>query len=294
MIVSASRRTDIPAFYGQWLTARLRAGEAWVRNPYNRKLLRVDLRPEAVDGIVLWSKNPAPMLPLPSELEPYPYYFQFTLNPYGPPLEPGLPDAGRRVETFRELSRRLGRHRVVWRYDPVILSPRTPAQYHLEQFGRLAGALSGHTDRCVISFMDPYAKIRRRLSPYAVREASPEETAFLARGFAGIAGRLGLCLSACCEPGLPADCGVSSGRCVDAELLGRIAGRPLNAPPDRGGRPGCGCARSVDIGAYDTCGHGCLYCYANASPARVRRNMESHDPGAAALAGAGRDGRIPE
>jgi hypothetical protein len=190
LIVSASRRTDIPAFYGQWLAALLRAGEAWVLNPYNRKLVRVDLRPEAVDGIVLWTKNIAPFLPPPSELEPYPYYVQFTLNPYGPPFEPGLPDLERRIGAFRELSRRLGRFRVVWRYDPVVLSPRTPVQYHLEQFGRLAGALCGYTDKCIISFMAPSATISRRTAPHGIREADGGEARAVARGFANIAARI--------------------------------------------------------------------------------------------------------
>ncbi|NLG37120.1 MAG: DUF1848 domain-containing protein [Clostridiales bacterium] len=286
MIVSASRRTDIPALYAAWFAARLRDGEALVRQPYRpRSVVRVDLSAQAVDGVVLWTKNAAPFLPVLTALAPRPFYFQFTLNPYGAPLEPGLPELAERIDTFRELSSRIGRHRVVWRYDPVVLSERTPPDYHLEQFDRLVRELCAYTDKCVISFLDTYARNRRALAQHRLREASADEMNAVASGFAAIARERGLSVECCCEAGLTADSGVLPGRCIDAALLSRIAGRPLTVPRDSGQRPGCGCARSVDIGAYGTCGHGCVYCYANGSAERVRRNLAAHDPESPLLTG---------
>lgn len=283
MIISASRRTDIPAFYPRWLINRLEAGEALVRSPFNsRKLSRVILNPETVDCMVLWSKNPRPLFPYLSRI-PYPFYIQFTLNPYGPPLEPDLPTLDRRIETFRELSRMVGRHRIIWRYDPIVLSPATSCTYHLDQFDRLSRRLAPYTEKCIISFMDDYAKIRRPLSPLSVREAGPDEMESIARGFAALAAEQDLIVESCCEPAM-ADWGIRPGRCIDDVLIGRILGRPLAIPPDRGQRKACGCVESIDIGAYDTCGYGCLYCYANRTK-QAENNRTRHDPASPLLIG---------
>lgn len=286
MIVSASRRTDIPAFYAAWFAARLRDGEVLVRQPYRpRSVIRVDLSADAVDGVVLWTKNATPFLPVLPALAPRPFYFQFTLNPYGPPLEPGLPELAARIDTFRELSGRIGRHRVIWRYDPVVLSERTPPGYHLEQFDRLSRELCAYTDKCVMSFLDTYARNRRALIQHRLRGATADEMHEVASGFAAIARGRGLIVESCCEALLSPGSGVLPGRCIDAALLSRIAGKPLAVPRDTGQRPGCGCARSVDIGAYGTCGHGCVYCYANGSAERVRRRRAAHDPESPLLTG---------
>ena len=186
MIISASRRTDIPACYGQWMMARLRAGEVLVPNPYNAsRISRVALSPGNVDCIVFWTKNAAPMLPLLDELDAlgYKYYFEYTVTGYGSALEPGLPEKERTVDTFLRLSERLGPEGVDWRFDPVLLTSSITPAWQLERFGALCRALHGATRRCVFSFADPYPGIRPSIAPL-------EETQMrlLAKGFADIAG----------------------------------------------------------------------------------------------------------
>ena len=197
MIISASRRTDIPACYGQWMMARLRAGEVLVPNPYNAsRISRVALSPGNVDCIVFWTKNAAPMLPLLDELDAlgYKYYFEYTVTGYGSALEPGLPEKARTVDTFLRLSERLGPEGVDWRFDPVLLTSSITPAWQLERFGALCRALHGATRRCVFSFADPYPGIRSSIAPL-------EETQMrlLAKGFADIAGEYGLPLYTCAE-----------------------------------------------------------------------------------------------
>ena len=156
MIISASRRTDIPAFYSEWLLNRLKEGYALVANPRNAlRFSRVSLNPQTVDCLVFWTKNPAPMLPKLDEITAmgYPFYFQFTLTPYGQDIEQNLPDKKTLLQTFQALSRLLGAKRVIWRYDPVILTAQMNIEYHLQCFETFASALEGYTHRCIFSFL---------------------------------------------------------------------------------------------------------------------------------------------
>ena len=265
MIVSASRRTDLPAFYSEWLMERLRAGFVDVRNPRNpAQTRRVSLLAEDVDCFVFWTKDPAPMLPLLPELDRmgHRYYFQFTLTPYGKTLEPGLRDKAALLETFRELAAHVGRERVVWRYDPIVLNGVYDLAFHRERFAAYAARLAGCTEQATISFVDRYAKLARAYQRGLLREILPEEQAELCGSFAATAAREGLRLAACCEAGLE-PYGVAQAHCIDRELAERLCGGPVSAAPDKNQRPGCGCAASVDIGSYGKCGHGCIYCYAN-------------------------------
>lgn len=268
MIVSASRRTDIPAFYSGWLLRRLAEGYALVRNPLRpHQVSRVNLSPEAVSGLVLWTKNPAPMLDRLEALREYSYYFQYTLNAYGEDMEPGLPPLSKRIDTFRALSERIGPERVIWRYDPILLSVRYGAQHHIDTFGNLAHALRGCTERCTVSFLDFYRKIAPAVKRLSIRPVSDNEKAAIARGLVKIAEEHNLRLAACAEDvSLP---GIGRAACVDAQLLGLIGGVPIPYRKDKNQRPACGCAESVDIGAYDTCAYRCAYCYASRPGARA-------------------------
>jgi len=278
VIVSASRRTDIPACYTDWFLLRIAEGYALVRNPMNvHQIRRVDLTTAAVDGFVFWTKNPAPMLDKLDALSAYAYYFQFTLNPYGPDVEPGLPPLEARLDTFRRLSTLIGKERMVWRYDPILITPKYDMRFHTEQFDLLARSLMGYTELCTISFLDFYPKIAAAVRELAVVEPLPEQKRELAGCLAEIAAAYGLRINACAEDMDFTDVGVGRARCVDADRLSRIAGRSIKAGKDRNQRPACGCAASVDIGAYDTCPHGCRYCYANHSPKIIRRNRDMYD-----------------
>ena len=243
MIISASRRTDIPAFYWEWFQKRLQEQYVLVRNPLNlHQVSRISLRPEVVDGLVFWTKNPEPMLKQLSVLDAYAYYFQFTLNAYAADVEAALPPLAVRIEIFRQLAQKTGAERMIWRYDPILLSARYDLQYHAVVFEELAAQLAGSTKKCIISFLDYYPKIKA-----------------------------GLQLETCAEAIELADLGIGHASCIDAELLGRVGGCRLDTVKDKNQRGECGCAASIDIGAYNTCLHGCIYCYANDSRRQLQQ-----------------------
>ncbi|WP_457791248.1 DUF1848 domain-containing protein [Anaeromassilibacillus sp. SJQ-5] len=281
MILSASRRTDIPAFYGNWLMNRLRAGFLLVRNPRNpRQVSRIDLSPENVDCIVFWTKNPAPFLSRLSELDArgIPYYFQFTLTPYGPELEPGLPDKSAVADIFRRLADRLGTHRVLWRFDPILLNADWDVPRILDAFARLCRRLAGYTEQCTISFLDVYAKVRPAVRSGRIRPPQPDDMAALANTIGAIGGEAGLDVRACCEEMDWRPFGIRPASCISRERVERVCGCPIQAKLHNGQRPHCGCVDSVDIGAYDTCRNGCVYCYANAGGGAVAAACARHDP----------------
>ncbi|MCF8382367.1 MAG: DUF1848 domain-containing protein [Chlorobium sp.] len=273
MIISASRRTDIPAFYGRWLLNRLKAGEVMVRNPMQSKQVsRIILKPEHIDALVFWTKNPEPFLPILPEIDAMGYsgYFLFTLTPYDLRLEPGVPPVEERIRVFRKLSALAGRERVVWRYDPVILTETMGAAWHASSFAILAEALAGYTERCIISFLDDYRKIRNRMRDIGYVNIGKEEMADIAGRFAGTAKSFDIALFTCSQDIDLSHCGIRHSSCVDVELIGRISGRSRGGNgKDRSQRRACGCAESRDIGSYDTCMHGCLYCYAVSNPQKV-------------------------
>ncbi len=287
MIISASRRTDIPTYYSEWFFNRLREGDVLVRNPMNaRQISRISLSPEAMDGIVFWTKNPVPMLSRLGELEPYPYYFQFTLTAYGRDVEPNLPGKnGVLIPAFQELSRMAGRERVVWRYDPIFLSDRYTVEYHCRYFRVLAAKLGEYTEKCTVSFLDFYRSTARNMRSLHIREMTAAQQREMMERFSEIAGEYGLYIDTCSEAISLEDLGISHASCVDRERLERIGGYRLKVGRDRNQRKECGCAASVDIGAYDTCGNGCLYCYATDSPPRAAERVRAHRPDSPILFG---------
>jgi hypothetical protein len=261
MIISASRRTDIPACYSGWFFNRLEAGFVHVRNPVNPSQVReISLRPGDVDGFVFWSKNPAPMLGRLRELAAYRYYFQFTLTPYGRDIEPSLPDKPSLVETFQRLASVIGPERVVWRYDPILINPVYTVEKHIDEFGRLAAALIGHTTKCTISFIDLYRNTTANAAKLNLTELDGGLKTRLAQAFARIAAENGMALATCAEEIDLSACGIGHARCVDAGLFNALWGLNIPERKDRNQRKACRCTQSVDIGAYNTCPAGCLYC----------------------------------
>jgi hypothetical protein len=266
LIFSASRRTDIPAFYGEWFLGRLRAGEIMSRNPVNpRQITRFIFTPGDIEGIVFWTKDPRNFMKYLDEVDSmgYRYYFQFTVTAYGKDMEPGIDKEGI-PGAFIRLSERIGSDRVIWRYDPILVNQRYSVGFHAEHFGRLAEKLHRYTEKCVISFVDPYGFLAEDFRDYDISEPSAREIEELAAGIRGIAGSLspGLTVASCCEGGGLARYGIGGNKCIDDELIARISGRPGKYKKDPSQRRGCGCTASRDIGAYHTCPHGCRYCYA--------------------------------
>ena len=279
MILSASRRTDIPAYYSDWFFNRVREGYALVRNPMNAKQIRrIDLRPEAVEGIVFWTKNPTPMLNKLPRLKEYMYYFQFTLNAYDREVEEGIPSKESIViPAFQRLSDRIGPDRVIWRYDPIFLNARYSFEAHIRNFENLARHLSPYTRKCVISFMDLYRKTEKNMADFDIQQMIAQTQRNLAKRLAEIAQAHGLKLETCAEQMDLEQYGVGHARCIDDRLLEKLLRRPLKVRKDRNQRRECGCVESVDIGAYNTCQGGCRYCYANSSAKAVRANLERHN-----------------
>lgn len=283
MIISASRRTDIPAFYSEWFYNRIREGFVLVPNPFNPKMLsRVSLDPAVVDCIVFWTKNPAPMLRKLDRLENYKYYFQFTLNPYGSEIENRLPSLRKRIETFKRLSEKIGREKVLWRYDPILTNEKYTVSFHREAFARIAEALKDHTEKCMLGFIDHYSHIRQAVGKFHIQPLQTEEIREMAVSFRETASRHSLVLDTCTVKVDLSHLDIRAGLCVDKELVERLTGYPISARKDKNQRAVCHCIESIDIGTYESCLNGCIYCYAikgNYNTAESnRRRHDRHSP----------------
>ncbi len=285
-VISASRRTDIPAFYSSWFMNRIRAGFCHWLNPYFQRVHRASLAPEDVIALVFWTRNPAPLLRHLPELDArgYRYIFQYTVVGYGRPLETHNPSLQSALRTFRTVAERIGPERVVWRYDPIVISSDTPPEYHVQQFEAIARALAGYTQRCKYSFVDLYSKTRRNLAQLTQThgitfyELAPAERCLLLAQLADVAQTYGIALQSCCEADHEAIPAIQAGGCIDLNDLRAITGDSTLDLKPRPTRALCNCAESTDIGAYDMCLFGCTYCYATrARPAALERHA-MHDP----------------
>ncbi len=288
MIISASYRTDIPAFYGRWFLNRLAAGHCRVANPWNRVETTVSLAKGDVDGFVFWTRNLEPFLAcLDATQIIAPFYIQHTTTGYPRVLETRVVAEERAIASMRSAAARFGPSSVVWRYDPVLITDLTPPKWHIATFQRLAAALESSVDEVVVSAAHIYAKTRRNLDRAAAehgfswRDPEAEEKTALFAQMAEIAAGHGMALTLCSQPEY-APAGVLPARCIDVDRLSDIAERPIRAAV-KGNRPGCACHVSRDIGAYDTCPHGCVYCYAVRDNAAARRRHRAHNPDAALL-----------
>lgn len=287
MILSVSRRTDVPNYYSDWFINRLKEGFLYVRNPMNtHQISRINLSPEVIDCIVFWTKNPANMLGKLEYLQDYAYYFQFTLTGYGRDIEPNLPDKRKElIPAFQKLSEKIGKEKVIWRYDPILLSDKYTADYHLRAFEEIAGNLAGYTEKAVISFVDLYEKTWRNTRGLGIRLATEKEMMGLAAEMARIASKYNLEIESCAEQWDFQKVGIQRGSCIDKKLIERIIGCRLTGQKDKNQRKECGCFESVEVGAYNTCLNGCRYCYANFSDEKVKENIKLYSQDAPLLCG---------
>jgi len=296
VIITASRRTDIPAFYSEWFMKRVSDGYFININPFNaNQHRRISLAPNDVDIFLFITKNPSPIMPYLPELDcrGYHYYFHYTLNDYPTFIEPQVSDLRFRIETFQRLSEQLGPGKVVWRYDPILVSQKTDVDYHLERFHRLAEALKGYTDQVIISLLQIYPKVRKRLWQLQAiaglkvidirEERYRDDLERLLTGLAEIARSNKLMIVSCAEILDIEKYGINPGSCVDGERIAAILGRRLQVKRDRSQRPRCRCLQAVDMGTYDMCQFHCCYCYANRSEQAVKRKTARFCPEAPVL-----------
>ncbi|HEY3364443.1 MAG TPA: DUF1848 domain-containing protein [Symbiobacteriaceae bacterium] len=284
MIISASYKTDIPAFYGEWFMNRLQAGYCKMVNPYGRQVYRVSLTRPDVDGFVFWSKNIGPFLPHLPQIRSlgYPFVLQYSLTGYPRALESAVPSPEQSVHYLKRVADQYGPRAVVWRYDPILFTAMTPLDFHRRNFASLARQLSGTTDEVVVSFAHIYKKTRRNLEVAASTcgftwdDPGDDVKLQLAAELVEVARTHGMRLTTCsqsqyCVPG------AGEARCVDAQRMSAVAGYSIVAK-QQGNRPDCRCDLSRDIGEYDTCTQGCVYCYAVQNRRLAQLRYRQHDP----------------
>lgn len=266
MIISISRRTDIPAFFSEWFYNRIEDGYFMVRNPMNyHQVSKVVVTPQNAECLVFWTKNPSSeFINNLSKLDRkgFNYYFQFTISSYAQDIEKSVPRKTEIIEKFQKLSNQIGKEKVIWRYDPIILNEKYNFDYHIKYFDYIANKLSGYTEKVIISFVDCYSKIKTRLQENDITELTQEQMRELAVALKQIADKYYLKIESCSEKIDFDDINIPHGHCIDGELINRICQKNFVFKKDKSQREECGCVTSIDIGSYNTCRHNCAYCYA--------------------------------
>lgn len=292
MIINTGNRTDIPGYYSEWFYRRIEEGRVMVRNPYYpEQVIEYRLNPKVVDCICFCTKNPGPMLSGLHKIKAYGKCFYVTITPYGKEIEPFVPHKEKVLEDFCILSDQVGKEAVSWRYDPVFIWDKYSALFHLKAFAKMVERLKGKTERCVISFIDLYEKTKWNFPAASV--VSKEDTIFLIKEMVTIAGENGMRVYPCGEGHYLSEYGADCSGCMSKEVIERAIGQSLFVPKGKKpAREGCTCLLGSDIGMYNTCGHGCLYCYANYDRKCVESNMARHDAASPLLIGNIREGDV--
>ena len=284
MIINTGCRTDIPAFYAKWLMNRIQEGYVLVRNPYNpNQVTKYNLSPEVVDCLAFCTKNPGPMLTYLDELDIYKQYWFVTITPYGKDIEPNVPDKKKVMESFKKLSNHIGVDSIGWRYDPIFIGDGFDVNKHITCFGNMAKELKGYTHNCTISFLDLYEKVKRNAPN--INPPTKEEQIEMAKAFRKIGKENNMVIHACCEKTYLSQYGLQCNGCMSQEIVEKAINNTLHPPKRKNLRQGCNCLMGNDIGAYNTCGHLCKYCYANANKQFVIENMKKHDDNSPFLIG---------
>ena len=279
MILSVSRRTDIPNYYAEWFINRLHEGFLYVKNPMNvHQISKIQITPEVIDCIVFWTKNPVGIMKYLGELKDYLYYFQFTLTGYGTDIEKNIPDKKTvMIPRFQELAAQIGKERVIWRYDPIMFTDRYTEEYHIRAFCQIAESLRGYTEKCVISFVDTYRKNKIFLSETVDNNKSKEVLTAFAAKLQRIAEKNKMQMASCSEEIDLSSCGITHNCCIDKELIERLTGGQLKIKKDKNQRLACGCVESIEVGTYNTCANGCAYCYATYDIHSMEDNHKQYD-----------------
>lgn len=283
MIISVSRRTDISAFYGEWFMNRLKEGFVCVRNPFNKNMIsKISLNKDIVDCFVFWTKDACNFIKYLPQIDEmgYKYYFQFTVTPYDKIIEPNLREKNQIIKTFIELSKAIGKEKVIWRYDPILLTKEITIQWHIKKFEEMCKQIANFTDTVIISFLDEYKKLNKS----KFKSPNTQEMLTIGEEFSKIAKKYNLKIKTCAEEIVFTN-GIESASCIDKDLIEKICGHKLNVKKDTTQRQNCLCVQSVDIGEYDTCAHFCEYCYANNNCKVIKEKLSKHNSNSPLLVG---------
>ena len=284
MILNTGLRTDIPGFFSEWFYNRIDDGFVYVRNPYAKnQIYSYRLDPELIDCIIFCTKNPRPMLENIEKIDKFNQYWHITITPYEKEIEPNVPPINDVLESFKYLSKKLGKENVTLRYDPIFINEKYTLEKHIESFEYIINSLSGYTTEAIISFIDLYEKTKRNF-PKA-REVTKDERLKLGEEFAQIGKKNNITIKTCVEGSELDKFGIDSSGCMTKEVIERAINKNLNVPKQKARNGECYCLLNNDIGEYNTCDHGCLYCYANSNKRLVKRNLKLHDPKSPILIG---------
>lgn len=284
MILNTGLRTDIPGFFSEWFYNRIDDGFVYVRNPYAKnQIYSYRLDPELIDCIIFCTKNPKPMFENLEKIDKFNQYWHITITPYEKEIEPNVPPMNDVLESFKYLSKKLGKENVTLRYDPIFINEKYTLEKHIESFEYIINSLSGYTTEAIISFIDLYEKTKRNF-PKA-KEVNKDERLKIGKEFAQIGKKNNIIIKTCVEGTELDKFGIDSSGCMTKEVIERAINKNLNIPKQKARNGECYCLLNNDIGEYNTCNHGCLYCYANSNKRLVKRNLKLHDPKSPILIG---------
>ena len=285
MILNTGGRTDTVQYYSEWLFNRFKEGFVYSRNPlFPNKVIKYELLPEKIDCVVFCSKNYEPVLENLHEItDRFNTYFHYTITAYGKDVEPGVPSIDKSIETLFKLEKIVGKNKISWRYDPILLTEKYTVKYHLKTFENMAERLAGHIDRCIFSFVEMYKKLKYNMPEIIPMTGNDKNT--LAKGLGEIAKKYNIVIQTCGTNGSYEQYGINQSGCMTLDILGRANNIKFRNLKHKGMRPGCHCIESRDIGAYDTCLNGCKYCYANIRPDKAIENFKLHDKNSPLLIG---------
>lgn len=285
MIINTGGRTDTVQYYSEWLLNRFKEGFVFSRNPfYPSKVTRYELTPDKVDCIVFCSKNYEPILERLNEItDKFNTYFFYTITAYNKDIEPRVPPIEKSIETLLKLENIVGKNRIAWRYDPVLLTEKYTIDCHLKTFKNMTNQLSGHIDRCIFSFVEMYKKLSVNMPE--LKPITEDEKISIACGMGEIAQKYNLHLQTCATNGNYEQFNIHPSGCMTLDILENAAGVKFKKLKHKGNRKYCNCIETRDIGAYDTCPNGCKYCYANSTPKKALENFKLHNPNSPILFG---------
>lgn len=281
MILNTGARTDTV----QWLLKRFEEGYVYARNPlFPNKVVKYELSPEKIDLVMFCSKNYKPILPRLHEItDKYRTYFHYTVTAYGKDVEPLVPSVDESIETLIALSKQVGKQRVAWRYDPVLLTDKYTIEVHAKTFEYMVEKLAPYIDRCIFSFVEMYKKLKTNMPEIVLLTETDKN--HIAEILGSIANKYGIHIQTCGTNGDYSQYGIRTSGCATLEILGAANGCEFKNLKHKGLREGCHCIESRDIGAYDTCLNGCKYCYANKNPQKAKDNYKLHNPDSPLLLG---------